>query len=172
MILRKKRSLGVALTLAVLLVIAVAALAAQSQNFEAVLGGNSSILAQDGKLLVVQATGTGQGSIGGTNLLAVNGKVVLKAELDISQSPVPIRKGTFTVVAPNGDELTGVFEGRASMPDPASFISATGTFTVTRGTGVFSRASGSGTVRWLFHQLDKTFVTWVTGSLSLAQGKG
>jgi hypothetical protein len=54
--------------------------------------------------------------------------------------------GTATLTAANGDTINQTVSGTVCQSGPSTFL-ATGTYTITGGTGRFSTASGSGTTR-------------------------
>jgi hypothetical protein len=75
-----------------------------------------------------------------------------------------LTEGEFTLVAANGDEITGTYEGTAAMdPDRPDVGHASATFVVTGGTGRFKGASGSITATAL-----ETFddPTWLTAAVT------
>jgi hypothetical protein len=72
--------------------------------------------------------------------------------------------GEFTILAANGDEIHGAYEGSAAYdPDRADLIHGTATFVVSGGTGRFAGATGSLTVTFL-ETLDDP--TWASAKVS------
>jgi hypothetical protein len=93
------------------------------------------------------------------------GLSVLRARHIPDFDTATLREGEFTLVAANGDEITGTYEGTAAMdPERPDLGHASVTMTVTGGTGRFAGATGTltGTLLEVFD--DPTWasagVTW------------
>lgn len=79
-------------------------------------------------------------------------------------------QGTFRIVAANGDEIRGTYDGQGVYdPDRADLVHLTATFVITEGTGRFEGATGSFTVTALEVLDDPTWasagVTWTLGGM-------
>jgi uncharacterized protein (DUF2345 family) len=133
--------------------------------YQATAGGSASLTGFQVPALVLSARGEGIGrvSISGPNPSLLNTTVQVTADIDVSQNPVQIRNGTLTLVAPNGDEVQGVFEGTGSAPDAAGFIDVTTTFRITGGKGRYS--GGGGTVTGVVNFVRSSFSIAVNGNV-------
>lgn len=74
-----------------------------------------------------------------------------------------LNEGTFQIVAANGDELTGTYEGSATAdPERADVYHGVATFVITAGTGRFAEATGFFNAR-LVETLDDP--TWASAKV-------
>jgi hypothetical protein len=71
-----------------------------------------------------------------------------------------LTQGEFTIVAANGDEVHGTYDGTAAYdPDRADVVHGTATFVVSGGTGRFAGATGSITATLLETMDDPSFAS-------------
>jgi hypothetical protein len=136
--------------------------------YEATAGGSASITGFQvpGLTLTAQGNGIGKSSIGGPTPSTVNITVQIRADVDVTQNPVQIKNGTMLLVAPNGDEVHGTFEGTGSAPDAAGFMDVMATFQSTSGKGRYS--GGGGTVVGVVNFLRSSFSITVRGNVTRA----
>ncbi len=71
-----------------------------------------------------------------------------------------LREGTFRIVAANGDEILGTYEGSVTYDESRSdLVHGVATFVITGGTGRFARATGSFNVTFLETLDDPTWAS-------------
>jgi hypothetical protein len=118
----------------------IAALAAFAQGTNVTLSvqGNAALTGTN----AFAVTGSGSITGYGTAVLSVAGTVDESVTSGQTAGPIP---GTFTLVFPSGDVLVGTFSIPAGILVPfiGGSSSATGTATITGGTGKFAGAAGS-----------------------------
>jgi hypothetical protein len=78
-------------------------------------------------------------------------------------------EGAFTIVAANGDQISGTFLGTAQVGPVVSIVELA---TITGGTGRFAGASGSFTIRRLFFPSAGTTTGSFQGSISAPHAGG
>lgn len=96
--------------------------------------------------VVVEAHGNGFTTLGALSL-------TLNKTIDIPGA----MHGCLVLTAPNGDTINAVYNGTEGAPNANGFITATGTFTFTGGTGFFKNASGTATFTATFLGLSASF---------------
>lgn len=94
--------------------------------------GGTSFCGGPAQPLIVEAHGNGYTSLGALSLS-------LQKTINVPGA----MHGCLSLVAPNGDTLTATYDGTEGAPNANGFISASGTFTFTGGTGRFHGASGN-----------------------------
>ena len=89
----------------------------------------------------VEITAAGPVARFGASKTVIRGDVDLDADL----RPMPRPPGTWTMTAANGDRIEGTFVWRGTPTGQFGVFTLTGTYQITRGTGRFENATGTGT---------------------------
>ena len=145
------------------------------------IGHSSGVLSFDSATSAFTSSGSGVGSLLGAFKITNSGSIMGTGFIPPSFVPFTTT-GTQTVVAANGDQLTGALTGTGVIDDDlgtssGGTSSGTNVITITGGTGRFANATGSYTVTYATQTpsvvgtvLTSTVTSTIQGNINLGVG--